>query len=303
VGYDQVAVIFPVVVAAPRYFAGAMELGGMMQTVGAFGQVQSALSWFVSAYASLANWRAIVERLTTFHRAIVNARAAAGQGFERMDAADGIVRLHGVTISLPNGSKLLEDEDLELRPGHSVVVTGRSGTGKSTLFRAFAGIWPFGHGRVEIAEDAFFLPQRPYIPLGTLRHVLTYPHPTDTYTREQITQVLTEVGLHELVGEIDHDSNWPMRLSGGEQQRIAMARAILNKPTWVFLDEATASLDPEGESELYRALRQALPQCTIVSIAHGSSIAAFHEQRLVFQRDEGRTGKLTPGELIQAAAD
>jgi len=303
VGYDQVAVIFPVVVAAPRYFAGAMELGGMMQTVGAFGQVQSALSWFVSAYASLANWRAIVERLTTFHRAIVSARAAAGQGFERMETADGIVRLHGVTIALPNGSKLLEDQELELRPGHSVVVTGRSGTGKSTLFRAFAGIWPFGHGRVELAKNAFFLPQRPYIPLGTLRHVLTYPHPTNTYSREVITQVLTSVGLHELVGEIDHDSNWPMRLSGGEQQRISMARAILSQPDWVFLDEATASLDPEGESELYRTLRQALPHCTIVSIAHRDSVARFHEQRLVFHREEGRVGKLLPGELIPAAAD
>ena len=303
VGYDQVAVIFPVVVAAPRYFAGAMELGGMMQTVGAFGQVQSALSWFVGAYASLANWRAIVERLTTFHRAIVNARAAASQGFERVDSPDGTVRLNDVTIALPNGHKLLEHAELELQPGHSVVFTGRSGAGKSTLFRAFAGIWPFGHGRVEIPRNAFFLPQRPYIPLGTLRHVITYPHPTNTYTREALMKVLTDVGLHGLVGELDHDANWPMRLSGGEQQRVAMARALLTEPDWVFLDEATASLDPEGESELYRTLRQHLPHATLVSIAHRDSVAAFHEQQLVFRREEDKPGELLPARTVPAAAD
>jgi len=303
VGYDQVAVIFPVVVAAPRYFAGLMELGGMMQTVGAFGQVQSALSWFVGAYAQLANWRAIVERLTTFDRAIVSARAAAAQGFERVEGADGIAALRDVTIALPNGHNLLEHADLVLHAGHSVMVTGRTGSGKSTLFRCFAGIWPFGHGRVEISKNAFFLPQRPYIPLGTLRHVLTYPHPTNTYTREAISQVLNDVGLHQLVDEIDHDSNWPMRLSGGEQQRVAMARAILAQPDWIFLDEATASLDPEGESALYRSLRQHLPHATIVSIAHQDSVAAFHEQRLVFRREEGRPGQLVPADVIPAAAD
>jgi len=303
VGYDQVAVIFPVVVAAPRYFAGTMELGGMMQTVGAFGQVQSALSWFVSAYAQLANWRAIVERLTTFHRAIVSARAAAGQGFDRVETADGTVRLHDLTISLPNGHNLLEHADLELRAGHSVVVTGRSGTGKSTLFRAIAGIWPFGHGRVEVPKNAFFLPQRPYIPLGTLRHVITYPHPTNTYNREALSKVLVDVGLPALVPELDHDSNWPMRLSGGEQQRVAIARALLSNPDWVFLDEATASLDPEGETELYHILQRHLPQATLVSIAHRETVAVFHEQRLVFRREVDRPGQLVPGDIIPAAAD
>lgn len=303
VGYDQAAVIFPVVVAAPRYFAGAMELGGMMQTVGAFGQVQSALSWFVGAYASLANWRAIVERLTTFHRAIVAARAAAAQGFERTETADGTVRLQDVTIALPNGAKLLEHADLVLHAGHSVVVTGRSGTGKSTLFRTFAGIWPFGHGSVQIPKNAFFLPQRPYIPLGTLRHVVAYPHPAQAYDRARLGEVLTDVGLHHLVDQLDHDSNWPMRLSGGEQQRVALARALLAKPDWLFLDEATASVDPEGEIELYQMIRQLLPNVTLVSIAHDTAVAAFHEHRLVFAREEGRTGHLVQGSIVPAAAD
>jgi putative ATP-binding cassette transporter len=147
-GYGQAAVIFPIIVAAPRYFSGAMQLGGLVQTAGAFSQVQGSMSWFVDAYASLANWRAIVERLATFHNAIVAARAAAGHDFDRVDAADGSVRLHDVTLALPNGTKLLEHAELVLQRGHSVVVTGRSGSGKSTLFRAFAGIWPFGNGRI-----------------------------------------------------------------------------------------------------------------------------------------------------------
>jgi putative ATP-binding cassette transporter len=303
VGYDQVAVIFPVVVAAPRYFSGAMELGGMMQTVGAFSQVQSALSWFVGAYASLANWRAIVERLTTFHGAIVAARAAAGRNFERVDAPDGTVRLHDITLGLPNGTKLLEHAALVLQPGHSVVVTGRSGSGKSTLFRLFAGIWPFGRGRVELPGRSFFLPQRPYIPLGTLRHVIAYPQPVETFDHATLAAALTDVGLSSLVDLLNRDENWPLRLSAGEQQRVAIARALLAKPDWIFLDEATANLDPDAETELYHMLRQRLPNTTLVSIAHRASVASFHEQRLVFRRDEGKTGELVSGAVIPAAAD
>jgi vitamin B12/bleomycin/antimicrobial peptide transport system ATP-binding/permease protein len=303
VGYDQVAVIFPVVVAAPRYFSGAMELGGMMQTVGAFAQVQGSLSWFVGAYASLANWRAIVERLTTFHGAIVAARAAAGQDFERVDAPDGTVRLHDLTLALPGGAKLLEHADLVLQPGHSVVITGRSGSGKSTLFRAFAGIWPFGQGRVQLPARAFFLPQRPYIPLGTLRHVIAYPQPAETFDRATLAGALTDVGLASLADSLDREENWPMRLSGGEQQRVAIARALLARPDWLFLDEATASLDPEAETEMYRVLRQRLPNTTLVSIAHRASVAVFHEQRLVFRREEGKPGELVPGDALPAAAD
>jgi vitamin B12/bleomycin/antimicrobial peptide transport system ATP-binding/permease protein len=302
-GYGQAAVIFPVIVAAPRYFSGAMQLGGLVQTAGAFGQVQGSLSWFVDAYASLANWRAIVERLATFHGAIVAARAAAGHDFERMDAADGTVRLHDVTLALPNGTNLLEHADLVLQPGHSVVVTGRSGSGKSTLFRAFAGIWPFGQGHMEVPERAFFLPQRPYIPLGTLRHVIAYPHPADDFDRAALAGALADVGLSSLVDELDHAENWPMRLSGGEQQRVAIARALLARPDWLFLDEATASLDPDAENELYRVLRERLPNTTLVSIAHRASVAAFHEQRLVFRREEGKSGELVPVTSLPAAAD
>jgi vitamin B12/bleomycin/antimicrobial peptide transport system ATP-binding/permease protein len=303
VGYEQVAAVFPIVVAAPHYFFGTMQLGGLMQTASAFGQVQGSMSWFVTSYSSLASWRAIVERLTTFHREIVAARAAAGTGFTLADAPDGMVRLHDVTLTLPNGEKLLQDADIEFQPGHSVVVTGRSGSGKSTLFRAIAGIWPFGHGRMQVPKDAFFLPQRPYIPLGTLRHVVSYPHPTSAYDRAEIANALKDAGLESFVDDIDRDENWPQRLSGGEQQRVALARALLAKPRWVFLDEATASLDPESEEHLYRILQERLPEATLVSIAHRPSVAAFHDSKLEFRREPHKVGTLAAGPATATAGD
>jgi len=302
-GYSQVAVVFPIVVAAPRYFSGAIQLGGLMQTVGAFAQVQGSMSWFVESYASLAQWRAIVERLATFDRAIVKARAEAHGGFTTSEAPAGTVRLHDVTMSLPDGTKLLDGADLSLTAGHSVVITGRTGSGKSTLFRVLAGLWPFGHGLVEIPPNSFFLPQRPYIPLGTLRHVITYPNAVEAFSQEQIGQALTDAGLPQLVDRLEHDDNWPQRLSGGEQQRVALARALLAKPDWIFLDEATASLDPDAEEDLYRVLKKRLPNATLVSIAHRPSVAALHDGRLVFKREDGKPGSLAPQAVAPAVGD
>jgi putative ATP-binding cassette transporter len=302
VGYDQVAVVFPVVVAAPRYFAGAMQLGGLMQTVGSFGSVQGSMSWFVEAYASLAQWRAIVERLATFHRAIVKARGETHGGFEPSVSADGNVHLHDVTMTLPDGTKLLEGANLMLTPGHSIVVTGRSGAGKTTLFRTLAGIWPFGSGRVQIPPNSFFMPQRPYVPLGTLGHVITYPNAVNSFSREEMEQVLRDAGLSQLCDRLDHDDNWPMRLSMGEQQRLGFARALLAKPDWIFLDEATASVDPEAEDELYRILKKRLPNATLVSIAHRPSVASFHEKRLNLVREVGRKGTLITSTVLPEAA-
>jgi putative ATP-binding cassette transporter len=263
--------------------------------------VQEALSWFVNHYGALAQWHAIVERLTTFDRAVIAARAAFGTGLVQSDALNGSVRVRDVTVELPNGATLLRGADLDLQPGHSVVISGRSGSGKSTLFRALAGIWPFGHGRIERPlERCLFVPQRPYIPLGTLCHVITYPHPSNLYSRDAIARALEDVGLASFLPRLDHDENWPQRLSGGEQQRVALARALLAKPDWLFLDEATASLDPSAESRLYRMLKERLPNTTIVSIAHRQSVAAFHERRIVFQREEGESGELVPGEFVPA---
>ncbi len=306
-GYSQLASIFPIVVAAPRYFFGTMELGDLMQTVGAFGQVQGAMSWIIDQYSannpnevSLVRWRSIVERLSTFDRAVVVARATA-EKISVNNSPDGSVQLRDFTISLPDGAKLLSDADVVLEPGHSVVISGRSGSGKSTLFRAIAGIWPFGEGRVQRpSERCMFLPQRAYLPLGTLRHVVAYPYPPEAYTKQEVADAMAAVGLEALVPRLDQDELWAQQLSGGEQQRVALARALLAKPDWLFLDEATASLDPEAEQELYRVLREKLPHTTLVSIAHRTSVAAFHDRHLELRRAEGKVGTLEPVALAPA---
>jgi len=292
VGYSQAGVIFPIILIAPRYFAGQVTLGQMFQTVDAFGRVQDALSWVVDSYKAIAIWRAVVERLATFERAVAQERATAQGGFSHTVSADGAVHLRGVDMVLPNGTKLLENADLDLTRGHSVVINGASGSGKSTLFRVISGIWPFGAGQVEAPANSFFLPQRPYIPLGTLRHVVTYPRPPSDHSPEEIAQALRDAGLPRLVDQLDHDDMWASRLSGGEQQRIGLARALLAKPDWLFLDEATASLDPEGEAQLYQVLKERLPEATLVSIAHRPSVAAFHDRHLTLQRTDARPGRL-----------
>ncbi len=296
-GYGQVASVFPIVVAAPRYFAGLIPLGALTQTADAFGQVQGAMSWFVTSYADIASWRATVERLSTFQRAIEAAHASAGEGVHLGSGAGSGYALKGVTLALPDGEELLRETDLSLRAGESVVVTGRSGSGKSTLFRALAGIWPFGRGVVRRPSGgSLFLPQRPYIPLGTLRHAVCYPAPPDAHGDAEVRDALAAVGLGGLAGQLDAEESWGAHLSGGEQQRLALARALLARPDWLFLDEATASLDPEAEASLYRMLRERLPGATIVSIAHRPAVAGFHARHLVFER-----GPEGPGQLVEQA--
>lgn len=292
VGYSQISVIIPLVAAAPRYFAGKVPLGVLFQAASAFGSMESALSWIVDRYETLASWRAVVDRLSGFHRAIEAARVV-DTNLIRGESDDGALRLRGLDLALPDGTKLLEHADLTLRSGHSVVITGRTGSGKSTLFRALSGIWPFARGEVQVPKNIFFLPQRPYIPLGTLRYVITYPHAPDQYDRTALIQALRDVELSHLIDRLDRDDNWPQSLSGGEQQRVAVARALLAKPSWIFLDEATASLDLESEMEVYQTLKSRLPDTTLVSIAHRPSVAAFHEGRVMFQRKGSATGTLT----------
>ncbi|MEO8715745.1 MAG: ATP-binding cassette domain-containing protein, partial [Acetobacteraceae bacterium] len=190
---------------------------------------------------------------------------------------------------------------LAFRPGESAVITGRSGSGKSTLFRALAGIWPFGEGQVERPGTSLFLPQRPYIPLGTLRHVVTYPAAPEGVGQAEIARALTDAGLSGLIEHLDEEANWAQRLSGGEQQRVALARALLARPDWLFLDEATASLDPQAEEELYRVLKARLPATTIVSIAHRPAVANFHDRRLVLARADGEPGRIEEREVEPAA--
>jgi putative ATP-binding cassette transporter len=292
-GFGQVASVFPLVVASPRFFAGVMDLGTLFQTVDAFGQVQGAMSWFVSSYSALASWRATVERLATFHRAIQAAHAHASEGVTNETSEGTDFGLSHVTLTLPDGQTLLQDVNLPLHPGTSVVIQGRSGTGKSTLFRALAGIWPFGTGHVRRpAGSSLFLPQRPYIPLGTLRHAVAYPLSPGDFDDAEIMAALTDAGLAHLAPRLDDTDSWSQRLSGGEQQRLALARALLVKPDWLFLDEATASLDPQSEAELYATLKRRLPGTTIISIAHRDTIAALHDRRIIFERETGHPGRL-----------
>ena len=292
-GYGQVADIFPFVVAAPRYFAGEIALGGLTRTASAFARVQLAMSWFIDAYIWLAAWRATVDRLAGFQRSIAAARSLSGQGIALRSAADDAVTLRDVTLTLPDGTTLLDGGCLRFPRGQSTVISGRSGAGKSTLFRALAGIWPFGSGAVERPPGTYlFLPQRPYIPLGTLRHAVSYPAAPDALPDAAIRQAMTDAGLATLLDELDQDQPWSQRLSGGEQQRLAVARALLLRPGWLFLDEATASLDPEAEAELYGVLRRRLPDATLISIAHRPDVAQFHDQARVFRRAPGAAGRL-----------
>jgi vitamin B12/bleomycin/antimicrobial peptide transport system ATP-binding/permease protein len=292
--YNQVAVVFPFVVAAPRYFAGAIPLGSLIQIGDTFGNVQSSLSWVVNQYPSLASWRATVGRLETFHRAIIAARAAKAQGVQLETTPDQALTMEDVSLTLPDGSVLLNHAHVVFPRGSTTVITGRSGSGKSTLFRALAGIWPFGDGRVRRPAGTYlFLPQRPYLPLGTLRRAVAYPADPASYGQETLEAAMRDVGLGQFIDQLDENGGWQQRLSGGEQQRLALARALLIQPDWLFLDEATSNLDPDAEAQLYAMLRRRLPQTTIVSIAHRPAVAQIHERHLVLQREPGEAGELT----------
>ena len=284
-GYRQIAIIFPFMVVAPRYFAGDIKFGVIFQTASAFGQVQGALSWFVTAYGELAQWRATLDRLTSFHEAIEAARseAASGQGIQVVAGAGPNLTLEDVNIALPNGRVLLAQVQLRLMAGENTLISGASGVGKSTLFRALSGIWPFGEGRVVLPMDArlMFLPQRPYLPIGSLREAVAYPADPAGLSDEVIAAALRDSQLPELASQLDESAHWAQRLSPGEQQRLGVARALLNQPDWLFLDEATSALDANTEQHLYRLLGERLPQTTLVSIAHQPTLAVFHARKIV----------------------
>jgi putative ATP-binding cassette transporter len=283
--YGQLAVIFPFVVAAPRYFNGPLKLGDLMQISNAFGMVQGSLSWFVNAYANVATWKATTDRLLTFDDALAELRA---DGERQLRPEPGpSPALRDLRLETPRGAPIVALANLEVHPGERLLLTGPSGSGKSTLFRALAGIWPHGTGRIEQPDGGvLFLPQKPYLPIGTLRATVSYPAAADAFDDTTVAQALRDCRLPQLAGRLDESAAWDRRLSPGEQQRLAFARALLNRPRWLFLDEATAALDEATGTALYRLLLERLPQTAVVSIAHDPSVAAFH----------GRRVHLTPGE-------
>jgi putative ATP-binding cassette transporter len=297
-GYSQAAVIFPFLATAPRYFAGAIQLGDMMQTASAFGHVQGSLSWFVDAYTELAAWKATVDRLTTFTRAMDEARGGQAEPLALVPApgADEALRIRGLSLALPEGGLLLEGLDLDVRPGERLLISGPSGSGKSTLIRAIAGIWPHGRGSIALPASGrlLFLPQKPYLPIGALRAVVSYPTPAGGFTDEAIREALAACGLGRLAGLLDDDRYWAQQLSPGEQQRLAFARMLLQKPDWLFLDEATSAVDEAGEAELYHLLARRLPQAAIISVGHRMSLVAAHQRHLELRPQPGAAGRLVP---------
>jgi vitamin B12/bleomycin/antimicrobial peptide transport system ATP-binding/permease protein len=281
--YGQAAAIFPYIVAAPQYFTGQIQLGVLTQTADAFAQVQMALSWFVDTYQRLAEWKAGVDRLTTFSEAMAKAKQDAEKtDFVAGTAKPGELKLQDAEVRLPNGSVLLENVDLTVRQGQSLLIGGPSGSGKTTLFRVLAGLWPYGRGRLSLPQGArmLFLPQKPYLPIGSLKEVLSYPDAPGSHADEAYREVLQACGLGHLLPRLDEATNWSLVLSGGEQQRLAFARALLYRPDWLFLDEATSALDEAAEQRLYALIAERLPGAAMISIAHRPAAAAMHKQRL-----------------------
>ena len=287
-GYSQAAVVFPYIMVSPAYFAGKVQLGGLMQTANAFGQVQGALSVFVNIYRQLAEWRAVIDRLSGFDQSIATARDAAVNppviAVALTDAA--AVSFKDLLVRLPNGVPLINATDVAIKLGERVLVSGPSGAGKSTLFRAIAGVWPFGEGTVTIPKNArmMILPQRPYFPIAPLAAAVAYPAEPGDFDAARVAELIKAVGLPGLASRIEEEAHWNRMLSLGEQQRLGIARALLYAPDFLFLDEATASLDEPSEAALYQLLDQRLPRATIVSIGHRATLAAFHRRRLAFTR-------------------
>lgn len=288
--FGQAAVVFPFIIAAPRFFSGAIQLGELMQIGNAFDRVQASLSWFVDNYDSLAAWRATTERLTSFEAALSKENQAAAPVDTAPAAMD--IEATDLTLQLPTGATLLQGATLRAEPGQHTLVQGPSGSGKSTLFRALAGIWPWAQGRVALPARTMFIPQRPYFPDGALRDALAYPEPASAYTDEQLKTALQDALLPDLAARLDDRDNWTQKLSGGEQQRLAIARVLLKAPAWVLADEATSALDVPAEETLYARLKAMTEQAggALLSIAHRPSVAAFHQRRwqLVPQAGEAR---------------
>jgi putative ATP-binding cassette transporter len=291
--FGQAAVIFPVILVTPAYFANKILLGALQQTMEAFGNVQQALSYFVDAYRRLAEWRAVVARLDGFEMAIGSAAtlATADGSIDVVASAGGDkIDLDRLLVKLPNGTPLVAADAFHIGGHERTLVTGPSGAGKSTLFRAIAGIWPFGEGSIAIPAKAklMMLPQRPYFPIGTLQAAIVYPAEPGAFSPDQVGAALVAVGLPQLAPQLAEEAHWNRMLSLGEQQRLGVARALLHAPQYLFLDEATASLDEPAEAALYRLIEEKLPSTTIVSIGHRATLQAFHQRNVVLAADGDR---------------
>lgn len=290
----QASGIVPLLIAAPAYFGGYLTLGSLVQTRMAYGQVTGALSWFVNAYQEIAQWRASIERLASFADSM-DASHADGRtdAIRVVPTRDAAFRVHDLRLELPDGQVLVEHLDGALAPGDRVAIVGPSGTGKTTLLRTLAGIWPFGRGRIEVPVDGrtFFLSHRPYVPIGTLRAAVAYPSAPDAFPDARISEVLRLLELDRLVERLDETRHWEQELSGDEQQRLTFARVLLHEPTWLFLDDATAEVSERMERRIYELLAERMPRTAVVSIAHRESVIGYH----------ARQWRLSPGAVGSAS--
>jgi putative ATP-binding cassette transporter len=304
-GYSQASIIFPYILLAPAFFADKIQLGGLMQTASAFSSVQDAFSFFISAYRTLAEWQAVVVRLDGFEASIAGATALKANAdiVQASSADDGAIELKKLLVNLPNGTPLVSADGLRFRANQRILVTGPSGSGKSTLFRAIAGIWPFATGTIDIPAKAtlMMLPQRPYFPIGSLHGAIAYPAQAAAFSPQRLAEVVTAVGLPALAPRLAEEAHWNRMLSLGEQQRLGLARALLHAPNYLFLDEATASLDEPSEAKLYRLIEEKLPATTIVSIGHRSTLEAFHQRNVTLVRDGDRFALQERSEVAKTA--
>ena len=297
--------VFPFLLLGPAFFFGTATYGVLMKAVGTFGRVQDGLTWFADSFQLLANYRAIVQRLVSFEEVMArsDAAAAALPNIATRSTSGEAFAAEGVVVSLPDRTPLSSVPAFSLRAGDRVLLSGRSGAGKTTILRAFSGVWPYGEGKVEVPDGTrtLVLPQRSYLPQGTLRQAISYPRTLDAYPDAAVRDALAAVGLAPLAAELDHADNWPQRLSGGEQQRVGVARALLSKPDWLFLDEATSALDEAGEADLYRTLFERLPEAGIVSITHRPTLDALHNRRL--EMTQGPSGLFQASDALPQAAE
>jgi vitamin B12/bleomycin/antimicrobial peptide transport system ATP-binding/permease protein len=290
--YGMVGMVYPTLVASPLYFAGTMTLGGLMQTGAAFGQVQTGLNWFVDNFPRLAEWRSHITRVLEFEQALHTTGEAALESGETAnitvtEAQPGsedaeFLTFDDLQIAHADGSIVIGETTTLIRKGDKVLITGESGSGKSTLFRAIAGLWPWGTGTVQVPprSDMMFMPQRPYLPLGTLRAGLAYPAAARHFPKKDLKIVLKRCGLEHLVERLDEAERWDRVLSGGELQRVAFARLLLHKPGWVFMDEATAALDDASQTSMMNLFGNELAGSTLISIAHRAGLDVFHDRTL-----------------------
>lgn len=297
--YGTLAMIFPTIVASPGYFAGVITLGGLMQIGAAFGQVQAALNWFVDNFPRIAEWRSAISRLTAFQTAIDDLAALAADPEQPTitvteGQADSLV-LRDLEVAFANGTTVIAESSAEIRAGERVLIKGASGTGKSTLFRAIGGLWPWGAGEIITppAATMMFMPQRPYLPLGTLHAALSYPAASDAFSDEQAREALELVGLAHLAPRLAEEERWDRVLSLGEQQRMAFARLLLHKPAWIFMDEATAALDEANQDMMMQLVVDRLPEVALVSIGHRPGLEVFHNRTLTLHRQEEGGARLS----------